>query len=203
MPPAEEGSEMIFVPAGNLDGDPQIAPKMHIFVGSKAPWYTITDDLPQHETCPPGHDAPMIDRPAPAVKQSADSYRGSCLCGRVSFRFTGKPRAMRNCHCTRCRRGRAAAHATNLFVAPDAFQWTGGEELVRIFDLPGAERFGVNFCAGCGSCVPRRSAAAGWNIPAGSLDDDPGVVPDCHIFVGSKAPWFEISDSLAQHEEYG
>jgi hypothetical protein len=27
-------------------------PTQHIFVGSKAPWFTITDDLPQHEAFP-------------------------------------------------------------------------------------------------------------------------------------------------------
>jgi hypothetical protein len=28
--------------------DPGIRPSRHIFVGSKAPWFTITDDLPQY-----------------------------------------------------------------------------------------------------------------------------------------------------------
>jgi hypothetical protein len=201
--PKVDGSDVIFVPAGNLDGDPQVAPRMHIFAGSKAPWYRITDGLPQHETVPPGYDPPVIEQPAAPANPSADTCRGSCLCGRVSFRFTGRPQAMRNCHCTRCRRGRAAAHATNLFVSRDQFEWRSGEHNVQVFDLPGAERFGINFCGDCGSCAPRLSSVAGWNIPAGSLDDDPGVAPDNHIFVGSKAPWFEISDSLVQHEAYG
>jgi hypothetical protein len=33
---------------GTLVDDPSIRPARHIFVGSKAPWFTITDDLPQH-----------------------------------------------------------------------------------------------------------------------------------------------------------
>ena len=37
-------------------------------------------------------------------------------------------------------------------------------------------------------------------IPFGSLDDDVGVQPQRHIFVGSKAPWFEITDDLPQFE---
>jgi hypothetical protein len=32
---------------GTLVDDPAIRPTAHIFVGSKAPWFTITDDLPQ------------------------------------------------------------------------------------------------------------------------------------------------------------
>ena len=36
----------------------------------------------------------------------------------------------------------------------------------------------------------------------GSLVDDPSIRPTEHIFVGSKAPWFEITDDLPQSEEY-
>jgi hypothetical protein len=39
-------------------------------------------------------------------------------------------------------------------------------------------------------------------IPAGLLDDDPGVRNTEHIFVGSKAPWWEIRDDTPQHEEW-
>jgi hypothetical protein len=39
----------VHVPMGTLVDAPSIRPTMHIFVGSKAPWYTITDDLPQFE----------------------------------------------------------------------------------------------------------------------------------------------------------
>jgi hypothetical protein len=36
----------------------------------------------------------------------------------------------------------------------------------------------------------------------GSLIDTPSIRPSAHIFVGSKAPWFEIVDDLPQFEEY-
>lgn len=39
-------------------------------------------------------------------------------------------------------------------------------------------------------------------IPAGLLDDDPGVKPSKHIFTGSKAPWWEIMDNVPQYEEW-
>jgi hypothetical protein len=35
------------IPLGALDDDPGIKPKRHIFVAYKAPWYDITDELPQ------------------------------------------------------------------------------------------------------------------------------------------------------------
>ena len=40
-----------------------------------------------------------------------------------------------------------------------------------------------------------------WNIPVGSLDDDPGLEPKGHIYVGSKADWFEITGDLPRYEE--
>ena len=35
-----------------LDGDPGVRPTAHIFVSSKAPWFAITDDLPQFSERP-------------------------------------------------------------------------------------------------------------------------------------------------------
>ncbi len=39
----------VHVAMGTLVDAPTIRPKAHIFVGSKAPWFTIADDLPQYE----------------------------------------------------------------------------------------------------------------------------------------------------------
>jgi hypothetical protein len=45
---------------------------------------------------------------------------------------------------------------------------------------------------------PERGIAV---VPMGSLDDDPGMRPQFRIFVGSKAPWFDIADDLPQHAD--
>lgn len=39
----------VHVAMGTLVDAPSIRPSFHIFVGSKAPWDLIADDLPQHE----------------------------------------------------------------------------------------------------------------------------------------------------------
>ena len=59
-------------------------------------------------------------------------------------------------------------------------------------------------CAACGSLlysVVRDGAYV--HVAMGSLVDEPTIRPKGHIFVGSKAPWFEITDDLPQYEEYG
>lgn len=41
--------QYVHVTLGTLVDTPSIQPTAHIFVGSKAPWYIINDDLPQHQ----------------------------------------------------------------------------------------------------------------------------------------------------------
>jgi hypothetical protein len=43
-----EGPE-VSIRLGTVDGDPEIRPQFHTFVGSKAPWEAILDDLPQFD----------------------------------------------------------------------------------------------------------------------------------------------------------
>jgi hypothetical protein len=40
------------VPLGTLDDDPGVRPELHVYVANKAPWFTITDDLPQFAAGP-------------------------------------------------------------------------------------------------------------------------------------------------------
>jgi hypothetical protein len=57
-------------------------------------------------------------------------------------------------------------------------------------------------CAVCGSLlfsVVRDGAYV--HVAMGSLIDDPSIRPTEHIHVGSKAPWFEITDDLPQNDE--
>ncbi len=123
--------------------------------------------------------------------------KGSCLCGAVAFEMTAKPIRVNHCHCTRCRKVRGTAHATNLVVEVAGVRFLQGEEQLASFKPEGAQFFTHVFCKTCGSSMPRLDVERGIAVvPMGSFDDDPGVRPDRHIFVESKAPWDEITDSL-------
>jgi hypothetical protein len=199
-PMLESGMGMVIAPAGNLDGDPGIQPTKHMFVGSKAGWYPITDGLPQHEEYPPEFGMPSTPRPPVAV--AAGVTQGSCLCGEVAYEVTTPPLRMFYCHCSRCRRGRSAASAANVFYKAEGFRWSRGAELVREFQVPGAQYFVTAFCGNCGSAVPRVSVERNVAVvPAGSLDSDPGIAPAGHIFVDSRAAWDQITDDLPQFAE--
>lgn len=201
VPSPDEKTQLSFVPAGNLEEDCVVRPEAHIFVASKAPWYTITDNLPQFDEYPPGMDMETVSLSDRSGKKEG-AVSGSCLCGAVAFEYEGAPKFMMNCHCSRCRRVKGAAHASNVFVDPATFRWTKGENEVVSYKLPEAERFGNAFCRICGSSVPRHAAGApAVNVPAGSLDDAPGVAPRAHIYIGSKASWFEPTDDVPCFEE--
>jgi hypothetical protein len=124
---------------------------------------------------------------------------GSCLCGDVAFEIEGAPQRVLNCHCTRCRRARSAAHGTNVFFKAGQFRWSRGERNVVDYKLADTRFFGTAFCQRCGGELPRVSSERGVVVvPAGSLDTDPGMQPMAHIFVASKASWFDITGGVPQ-----
>ncbi len=197
--PSIVGDGEMAIPVGCLNEDPQIENSAHIFVKDKAPWHSINDDLPQHVSYP-GETVnfPMEDR---ACNEDGKLH-GSCLCGDVAYEVTTPIKVVHNCHCSRCRKARAAAHTTNGFTGIDGVTYLRGEELLKTYKAPDARFFTQVFCTRCGSGMPRldpeRKIAI---IPFGSLDDDPGRGADDNIFTGSMAPWYEITDGLPSFDE--
>ena len=190
---------MVFLPAGNLDGDIDRPLDAHIFVGSKADWYDISDDAPQFDAYPPDYDHPGIDFETPAAV-SEGAVGGSCLCGVVRYEFEPPADRMVQCHCSRCRKSRSAAHSTQIFLPAEQFHWLSGEDNISSYKVPDARHFAPSFCKTCGSVMPRVIPGGPAIIAAGSIDGDPGIRPQLHIFVASGAPWFRISDSLPQFD---
>lgn len=199
--PGQPWQGNVFMAAGCLDDDPGIRPQRHIFVASKAPWDAITDDLPQFD----GYDSGDLglEREAPPPPSREGAIRGSCLCGRAAFELDAKPAVLVHCHCSRCRKARSAAHNANAFVPSEQLRWLRGSERIRRYKVPDAEAFSTYFCETCGSCMPRPAAEghATYGIPAGALDDDPGIRPAFHFWCASGAPWFEITDDLPRFDE--
>ncbi len=126
--------------------------------------------------------------------------RGTCLCGGIQFEASEDPLIVL-CHCSICRKSNGAPFDAGAAVPSDKLQLAKGAELIQLYESsPGNHRA---FCRVCGSRAPAKSRDGKlYFVPAGLLDDDPGVKPALHIFVGSKAPWWEITDNLPQFEEW-
>jgi hypothetical protein len=128
------------------------------------------------------------------------AIRGSCLCGAVRYEITGSFEAIGHCHCSMCRKSHGAAFATWGIINPGQFRWTSGVEFVEGYESsPGKERC---FCKKCGSPLVSTHSGKGTEVAWGTVDGDPGVRRGEHIFVGSKAPWYEIADALPQFEQW-
>jgi hypothetical protein len=127
--------------------------------------------------------------------------RGSCLCGGIQFEAE-EVALLTHCHCSVCRKATGGAFGTWAHVPPEKFRFLRGQELVQRGPewTAGHSR---SFCRSCGSPAPTLVPhLSDVSIAAGLLDDDPIVRPSLHVFAGSKAPWWEIQDSLPQFEKW-
>ena len=128
------------------------------------------------------------------------TIKGGCLCGKVGYEVDGALCDVTHCHCSMCRRQHGAAFATYAQFAAGTFHWTSGKALLKIHQTPGGT--GWCFCSDCGSTLAGTDKGEVTSITLGSVEGDPGTVPEAHIFTGSKAAWHEIYDNLPQFEEW-
>jgi hypothetical protein len=128
---------------------------------------------------------------------------GACLCGKVQYRVTGPFDAFYLCHCSQCRHSTGTAHAANIFTTEDRLEWLAGKELVKRY-IP--EQEGViskAFCTNCGSLVPYTSIKSGRLIvPAGSLNEPPGIEPMHNIFWRDRADWYDAGLDADHVEQF-
>ena len=193
--------DVMVVPAGTLDDDFNMAPRAHIFVGSKSPLTVLNDSLPKFDAYPPGVSLPSVGRPA--ARSTPGFVVGSCLCGTVGYEVDGDVHRAVHCHCALCRRSRGAPHSTTLFAAPAQFRWTRGADMIGSYRLPKPRTYGSDFCEQCGSLMPMFVATYGIVIiPAGSVDTLLTPLPAIHIYVSSKARWENIRDDWPQFDEF-
>jgi hypothetical protein len=126
---------------------------------------------------------------------------GSCLCGLVHYSVSAEVTHAENCHCSMCRKAHGAAFSTNALVPTASLTIEGAEHLSSYRSSLNREKL---FCSRCGSqmFIKRLNSPSGTVITLGTLDEDPGVKPSRHVFVGSKAPWYEPRTQLPEHTVY-
>ena len=130
---------------------------------------------------------------------SAPALSGNCLCGGIRYRVRGEPGAMVVCHCSRCRKANGSAFQAVVPIATGDFELLEGAELLAGYESsPGVHRM---FCRRCASPLySRRDAMPDMlRLRVGTLDTPLPAGPSMHIFVGSKAEWYDIHDDAEQH----
>ncbi len=125
---------------------------------------------------------------------------GKCFCGAVQYEVADAFLYAMNCHCSNCRRTTGSAFKPFAGIERAKLTVTKGADGLLIY---GEDKANDVHCRVCGSLlfsVVRDGAYA--HVAMGSLIDAPSIRPTQHIFVGSKAPWFTITDDLPQHEAH-
>jgi hypothetical protein len=125
---------------------------------------------------------------------------GKCECGAVRYEVADEFRYAANCHCSNCRASTGSAFKPFAGIEREKLEVTEGADSLLVW---GEENANHTRCAVCGSLlysVVRDGAYV--HVAMGSLIDTPSIRPTEHIFVGSKATWYEITDDLPQNEEY-
>ena len=131
--------------------------------------------------------------------ESTPRLRGSCECGGVQYRVADEFLYAANCHCSRCRAATGSAFKAFAGIERSKLELTDGADALLI---RGDDEGNDTRCASCGSLlfsVVREGEYV--HVAMGSLVDAPSIRPSEHIYVGSKAPWYEITDDLPQNEE--
>ncbi|HEX2138445.1 MAG TPA: GFA family protein [Woeseiaceae bacterium] len=124
---------------------------------------------------------------------------GHCHCGAVRYEFEGEPNSAGYCHCSQCRRLTGSAFAPWCEVPSANLRWSHDDNLQK-YNI--TERYVAWFCGACGAplATTHSKEPGATSLLMGTLEDDSGIAPQYHIYTGSKAPWYEIRDSLPQYE---
>jgi hypothetical protein len=125
------------------------------------------------------------------------------LCSGVRYEVTEPFQRAGYCHCPRCRKLTGGLSGVNGAVSREGFRLLAGAELLGVYEVPGDAKAAV-FCTTCGSSLFRGQWPDGQmiGIRLGTLDIDPRIRPQYHIFVDSRAPWEELpEDGLPRHSE--
>ncbi len=127
--------------------------------------------------------------------------KGRCLCGAVTYEYSGPENWRGYCHCESCRRNSGAPVVAWLGVPRTAFRYTGA--MPKIYaSSPGARR---SFCANCGTPVAFEHDKYPQEIHlyACGLVDPSAYAPTFHVHYEEKVPWMEIADDLKRFPHSG
>ena len=123
---------------------------------------------------------------------------GKCYCGAVAYAVADEFLYAANCHCSNCRRTTGSAFKPFAGIGRNRLRITKGEDNLMIVGDVNANDTHCKLCGSLLYSVVRDGAYV--HVAMGTLIDDPTIRPGAHIFVGSKAPWYEITDSLPQYQ---
>jgi len=127
-------------------------------------------------------------------------YFGKCNCGKVTFEVAELRQEITVCHCSQCRVSsghqwaatRAGRFADLKFTSDNGLKWYASSDFAK-----------RGFCKFCGSSLfYRMNEEEGVGIAIGCITPNDAFHVSKHIFVGSKAGYYDICDNAEQIEVF-
>lgn len=126
--------------------------------------------------------------------------KGSCFCGQIRYEVSAPLQRGRCCHCSRCRKAFSGSGSAYAEIEPDSFFWVSGQENLSQYETTSG--WGLCFCKICGTTLCGIHDGKVHGVTLGSVDGDPGIEIEMHIFVDSKAPWDHIGGTAPQFAKF-
>ncbi len=125
--------------------------------------------------------------------------KGHCLCGAVSWKYSGTETWACFCHCDDCRRNCAAPVVAFIGIPLTAFKWTGAVPKVYA-SSKGVQR---HFCDNCGTPMAFQAEhyAGEIHVYAPSMELPNNFKPEFHVFYGEKLEWLHMVDDLPKYPQ--
>ncbi len=124
----------------------------------------------------------------------SETWDGGCLCGRIRFRASGRPKWTLWCHCQSCRRHSGAPAAAFASFDETAVEITAGD-ITQFVSSPGMRR---GFCSTCGSTLTCQGGPTPHetHFHIGAFDHPERLPPPMgEYFVEERLPWFCLAET--------
>lgn len=128
---------------------------------------------------------------------------GRCACLAVGYDVEDEFVLAYNCHCSNCRALTGSAFLPWGEIEPKKLSLRGATDSLLVDgDARGSHAVRCGHCWSLLYWTVHHHDRVWLRVPYGTLDEAPTLKPTAHMFVGSKAEWYEIRDELPQFDTH-
>ena len=128
-----------------------------------------------------------------------NNLSGRCMCGSVTWTYTGGTTRNLVCYCTDCQRATSSPLTAFLGMLTTQLHWSG--KIEHYESSAGTYR---GFCPACGTRLYFRSDR--WleetHVHAATLTNPNDYRPDAQVLMRSRAGWLDLLDAIPGHDGF-
>jgi len=133
------------------------------------------------------------------------TFKGTCACGAVRYRFTSRPLFVHCCHCRWCQRETGSSFAVNALIEAERVVLLAGSPEIVLTPSESGKGQRITRCPTCRVAIWSNYAGADdlvHFVRVGTLLEPDRLPPDIHIFTSSKQPWVVLPPDTPAVPEY-